>query len=213
MIGKLTGIIDEITDDHIILDVHGVGYRVFLSSRILQRLVLTEELSLFIETYIREDMQKLFGFSTKPEREWFRVLQNVQGIGAKAALGLLSSFSLSELSKAILSGNVTFITKAPGIGKKMAERLITELKNKSLPLDGEEGLEGLQESLAVSSFVVQEEVLPSLVEDVISALCNLGYEKKHVKSTVLQLYNDNVTGELWDSASLIRACLRSFGKN
>src|SRR5690606_28714754 len=102
MIGKLKGVVDEIAEDHAIIDVHGVGYVVFCSARTLGNLPLTGEATvLLIETYVREDVLRLFGFGTSLEREWFRLLQSVQGVGAKVALAVLGALTPSELANAI----------------------------------------------------------------------------------------------------------------
>ncbi len=138
MIGKLKGTIDEIGDDYALIDVHGVCYVAFCSSRTLSRLGSPGEAAvLFIETYVREDQLKLFGFMTALEREWFNLLQSVQGVGAKVALALLSTLTPSELANAIALQDKTAVSRAPGVGPKVAVRIITELKNKAPAFAGE----------------------------------------------------------------------------
>ena len=131
MIGKLTGILDEVGEDHCVLDVHGVGYVAYCSARTLGALPTPgASLTLFIETYVREDMLRLYGFESALEREWFRLLKiDVQGVGAKVALAILSTLSPSDLANAIALRDIAMVSRAPGVGKKVAERIVTELKN------------------------------------------------------------------------------------
>ena len=118
MIGKLTGIVDTIGEDFVIVDVNGVGYLVNCSARILDQLPAKGESTTFwIETYVREDQIRLFGFSTFIEREWFRMLMTVQGVGAKVALAILGVVDASELANALALGDIASITRAPGVGK------------------------------------------------------------------------------------------------
>src|SRR5690606_19740459 len=133
MIGKLKGTVDEVAEDHCIIDVHGVGYVAFCSTRTLGALAGPGEAAvLFIETYVREDMIRLYGFGSALEREWFRLLQNnVQGVGAKVALAVLSTLSPSELANAVALRDVAMVSRAPGVGKKVAERIVTELRDKA----------------------------------------------------------------------------------
>lgn len=138
MIGKLKGTIDEIGEDHVVLDVHGVGYVAHCSARTLAKLGRAGEAAvLFIETYVREDQLKLFGFLSALEREWFRLLQSVQGVGSKVALAVLSTLTPGELANAIALQDKTSISRAPGVGPKVAVRIVTELKNKAPAFAGE----------------------------------------------------------------------------
>jgi Holliday junction DNA helicase RuvA len=140
MIGKLKGTIEEIDEEHVLIDVHGVCYVAFCSSRTLSRLGSAgEAVVLFIETYVREDQLKLFGFETALEREWFRLLQSVQGVGAKVALAVLSTLTASELANAIALQDKAMVARAPGIGPKVAQRIVTELKNKAPAFSGDAG--------------------------------------------------------------------------
>src|SRR3954465_5749957 len=121
MIGKLKGTVDSYGEDFVILDVNGVGYVVHCSSRTLQNLPKTgEAASLSIETHVREDMIRLYGFRSDAEREWFRLLQTVQGVGAKVALGLLSALDPGALATAIATGDKGAISRGPGVGPKLA---------------------------------------------------------------------------------------------
>ena len=132
MIGKLKGLIDSYGEDYVILDVGGVGYQVHCSSRTLQALPSPGEAAvLSIETYVREDQIKLFGFRSDIEREWFRLLQTVQGVGAKVALAVLSTLPPAELANAIALRDKAAVSRTPGVGPKVAERIVTELKDKA----------------------------------------------------------------------------------
>src|SRR6266404_2317891 len=132
MIGKLKGVIDSYGEDFIVLDVHGVGYLVHCSARTLQALPAAgEATSLSIETHVREDQIRLFGFSSDVEREWFRLLQTVQGVGAKVALSVLSTLKPADLASAIALRDKAMVARTPGVGPKVAERIVTELKDKA----------------------------------------------------------------------------------
>ena len=132
MIGKLRGTVDSIGDDYMILDVQGVGYVVHCATRTLQNLpTVGEPVMVAIETQVREDSIRLFGFLNESERDWFRVLQTVQGVGAKVALAILGVLRPDELAAAILRQDKTALSRTPGVGPRLAARLITELKDKS----------------------------------------------------------------------------------
>ncbi len=129
MIGKLKGIIDSYGEDFIVLDVNGVGYLVHCSARTLQELPGTGQgATLSIETHVREDQIRLFGFLSDVEREWFRLLQTVQGVGAKVALSVLSTLKPGDLASAIALRDKAMVARTPGVGPKVAERIVTELK-------------------------------------------------------------------------------------
>ena len=138
MIGKLKGVVDEIGEDHCIVDVQGVGYVAWCSARTLAALPSPgEAVVLYIETYVREDVIRLYGFATPVEREWFLLLSsNVQGVGTKVALAVLSTLSPADLANAIALKDIAMVSRAPGVGKKVAERIVVELKNKAPALSG-----------------------------------------------------------------------------
>ena len=132
MIGKLKGLIESYGQDSVILDVNGVGYEVHCSARTLQELPgIGQPAALSIETHVREDQIRLFGFVNEIEREWFRLLQTVQGVGAKVALAVLGTLKPSELASAIAMRDKAMVARAPGVGPKVAERIVTELKDKA----------------------------------------------------------------------------------
>jgi Holliday junction DNA helicase RuvA len=206
MIGKLKGLIDEIGDDHCIINVNGVGYVVHCSARTLAALDGTgTAATLFIETYVREDAIRLYGFATTLEREWFRLLMgNVQGVGAKVALGVLSTLSPSELANAIALRDIAMVSRAPGVGKKVAERIVTELKSKAPAFSGDAtGTIGLKQELG-------EGVAATPVADAVSALANLGYSRDMAANAVAAALKS--AGELPDTGTLIRLGLKELAR-
>ena len=170
MIAKLTGILDSVGDDWAILDVGGVGYLVFCSSRALAQLPGTgEAVSFVIETHIREDHIHLYGFLDHAERDWFKLLTTVQGVGAKVGLGIQSVLGPKELTDAILAQDKGMITRAPGVGPKLATRLLTELKDKV------GGMASVAPAMAGA--VAANDTDRAAMEDAVSALVNLGYRR------------------------------------
>ncbi len=164
MIAKLSGLIDSLSEDHAVLDVSGVGYLVFCSGRTLARLKAGDAASLTIETHVRQDHIHLYGFWDAAERDWFKLLTSVQGVGAKVALAILSVSGSDELVQAIAAGDKAIITRAAGVGAKLAGRIISELKDK---VDG----------LALAAGLIQDAPAGGLGlrTDAVSALVNLGY--------------------------------------
>jgi Holliday junction DNA helicase RuvA len=205
MIGKLKGIVDEIDDDHCVIDVGGVGYVAYCSTRTLAKLVPGEPAVLQIETYVREDMIRLYGFGSVLEREWFRLLlNNVQGVGAKVALAVLSTLSTAELANAIALRDITMVARAPGVGKKVAERIVTELKAKAPAFAGEAAATiGFAQDIGAGT-------APAPVADAVSALVNLGYSRDIAAQAVAAAVR--TAGEDGDSAKLIRLGLRELAR-
>jgi Holliday junction DNA helicase RuvA len=205
MIGKLKGTIDDIGEDHVVLDVHGVGYVAHCSARTLGKLGSTGEAAvLFIETYVREDQFRLFGFLTALEREWFRLLQSVQGVGSKVALAVLSTLTPGELANAIALQDKTAVSRAPGVGPKVAVRIMTELRNKAPAFSGEAGAAtGLKQELG-------EGVASAPVSDAVSALTNLGYSRDQAANAIAAALKNG--GEGADSAKLIRLGLKELSR-
>lgn len=204
MIGKLKGLVDEIGEDHVVLDVQGVGYVAFCPTRTLATLPGPgEAVTLFIETYVREDAIRLYGFASALEREWFRLLMgNVQGVGAKVALAVLSTLSAADLANAVALKDVAMVARAPGVGKKVAERIVTELKNKAPAYAGDAaGAMGLKQELG-------EGVAPAPVADAVSALTNLGYARDIAANAVAAALKE--AGDGADSARLIRLGLKEL---
>jgi holliday junction DNA helicase RuvA len=205
MIGKLSGIIDSFGDDHLIIDVNGVGYVVTCSSRTLQRLPARgEPASLAIETQVREDAIRLFGFTSDAERDWFRLLQSVQGVGAKVALAILGILSAGELATAIGTQDKASVARAPGIGPKLAARIVAELKDKAPALAAVDPV--------VARLAGQEEAkrAPRPVQDAISALVNLGYGRPQAAAAVAA--SVNALGESAEAPALIRRGLKELAQ-
>lgn len=176
MIAKLTGVIDSKGADAAIVDVGGVGYQVFCSARSLNRLPAAGgAISLFIETHVREDHIHLYGFIDAAEREWFRLLTTVQGVGAKLALAILGVLSSGDLTQAILVQDKTSLTRASGVGPKLAARIVAELKDK---------VGGIALGPVAAVAGATEPTGP--VADAVSALVNLGYRRTEAFGAVAQ---------------------------
>ncbi len=188
MIGKLRGLVDSLGDDFVILDVNGVGYEVHCSSRVLGSLPgIGETVALSIETHVRETEIRLFGFSSELERKWFRLLQSVQGVGAKSALALLSVLTTADLTNAIALQDKAMVSRAPGVGPKVAQRIVTELQNKApaLTASGADMPAGEGSAGGASSETGIIDVPKGAhASDAISALVNLGYQQNHAASAV-----------------------------
>ena len=167
MIAKLTGIVDSTGDGWVVLDVGGVGYLVFCSGRTLSRLTAGQAASLRVETAVRDDAINLYGFADSAERQWFRMLTTVQGVGAKAALAVLTALAADELVQAIAAGDRGAITRAAGVGPKLAGRIIGELREKV-------EVAALGSAAAVTSGAGNWG-LGGDVGDAVSALVNLGF--------------------------------------
>ena len=203
MIGKLKGIVEEYGDDHVILDVHGVGYVCHCSSRTLQNLPSPGEAAvLAIETIVREDMIRLYGFADADEREWFRLLCTVQGVGTKVALALLSALRPTELASAIALKDVTALCRANGVGKKLAERIAQELKDKTPTFAS------VDPALVRLSGGLAEKTAPKPMADAVSALVNLGYPQLQASAAVANAVK--TAGEDAPTEKLIRLGLKEL---
>ena len=205
MIGKLRGIIDSYGEDYIILDVGGVGYQVHCSARTLQALPTPgEPATLSIETYVREDQIKLFGFASDIEREWFRLLQTVQGVGAKVAMSVLGTFKASELASAVAMRDKAMVARSPGVGPKVAERIVNELKDKA------PAFANLDPGVVHLAGALDEKRAPRPVADAVSALINLGYGQPQAAAAIAAAARN--AGEGADTATLIRRGLKELAK-
>ncbi|NBO18751.1 MAG: Holliday junction branch migration protein RuvA [Proteobacteria bacterium] len=193
MIGKLRGRVDETDDESVILDVGGVGYHVFCSSRTLAALPAEGEMAqLTIETHVREDHFHLYGFPDSVEREWFRLLATVQRVGNKMALSLLGAYTPQQLAHAILAKDTAAFSRISGVGPKLAERIVTELKDKVAklptssfqptgnlpPVEAPKGKKGKAAAPAAEP--------DTTTDDAISALVNLGYSRSEAYSATLK---------------------------
>src|SRR5918994_365817 len=205
VIGKLKGVIDAYGEDFVIVDVHGVGYVVHCSSGTLQNLPSTGEAAvLSIETHVREDMIRLYGFRSDVEREWFRLLQTVQGVGAKVALGILSVLDPGGLATAIATGDKGSVARGPGVGPKLAARIVAELKDKA-PAFG-----AVDPALIRLSDAVEDRGAPAPVKDAVSALVNLGYAQVQASAAVAAALRQ--AGEEAETKTLIRLGLRELAR-
>jgi Holliday junction DNA helicase RuvA len=201
MIGKLTGIVDSITEDGLILDVGGVGYLVQCPSSTLSRLTVGAHASLMVEMKVSDDAIRLYGFASAEEREWFRLLQSVQSVGARIALAVLSTLSLRDLQRALALGDKAMIGRAPGVGPKLALRIATELKDKApaMMLRGE-----AHDAPAIAAAPRGPEA------DAVAALLKLGYSESIAATAVARAAGD--LGESAEAGTLIRDALRGMGR-
>lgn len=199
MIGKLKGRIDSSDEDSLIVDVGGVGYLVFASSRTLAQCESGAAIELIIETHVREDHIHLYGFPSAAERDWFRLLTTVQGVGAKMGLAILGMFAPSQLATIIAAQDKKQLTAASGVGPKLAERLVVELKNKvaKMPLGG--GAADVVVPLPTPKGKSKAAAKPATInhaEDAVSALVNLGYGRTEAYSAVARAMQHDDTAEL-----------------
>ena len=205
MIGKLKGVIDSYAEDSIILDVNGVGYLVHCSTRTLQELPgVGEPATLSIETHVREDQIRLFGFITDIEREWFRLLQTVQGVGVKVALAVLGTLRPADLATAIAMRDKAMVARTPGVGPKVAERIVTELKDKA------PAFTDVDPAVVRLSGALDERRAPQPISDAVSALVNLGYGQPQAAAAVAAAARS--AGEGSDVRQLIRLGLKELAK-
>lgn len=213
MIGKISGIVDLIDKDTVLVDVGGLGYMVNISLNTKNRLPqVGEKIALYTEMMVREDSIQLIGFSTALEKDWFRLLISVQGVGAKAALAILGVVSLKQLSRSIVLGNPELITSAPGVGPKIAKRIILELAQKALLLnsDTEEQMhEKLtqtdQETISDGKNDEQINYASNGENEAISAMVNLGYDKNISTRIVAKVCSENSELEI---SEIIRLSLQ-----
>ena len=203
MIGRLRGIVVATGEDWLILEAGGVGYEVHCSSRVLASLAGHEgEVILAIETHVREDQIRLFGFQSEGERQWFRLLQSVQGVGARVALAILGTLSLQDIANAIALGDKAAMSRAPHVGPKLAVRIVTELKDKVPVLS----------FASVSAPAVGKGGAPasSANAEAVSALVNLGYQQ--IQATVAVAAASREIGPAATTAELIRRGLKELAR-
>ena len=205
MIGKLTGLIDSFGTDWVVIDVAGVGYHVNCSAKTLETLPARASVStLFIETQVREDQIKLIGFMSEIEREWFRLLLTVQGVGSKVALAVLGTLNVSELASAVALQDKAMIARTPGVGPKVAARIASELKDRAPGITGVDmGVIRLQSELGAK-------IAPKPASDAVSALVNLGYGQMQASAAVAAAMRE--AGEGAETARLIRLGLKELAR-
>ena len=205
MIGKLKGIVDAVGEGHAIVDVGGVGYEVQASARTLRTLQVGQPVTLAIETHVREDAIRLFGFTSEVERAWFRLLQTIQGVGSKVALAVLGTLSPQDLANAIALQNWAAVEQSPGVGKKLAQRVVAELRDKAPALS----VAGLTVPAAA-----RKGGAPPPADDApaeaISALTNLGYQPAQASQAVAAALAE--LGEAADTPKLIRRGLKELAR-
>lgn len=209
MIAKLKGLIDSVGEDFAVIDVHGVGYLVFCSAKTLGKLAVGEAAALHIETHVREDHIHLYGFVEVAEREWFTLLTTVQGVGAKVGLAILSVATPEQLLQTIAAQDKATLTRASGVGPKLAVRILTELKDKA----GKIALGGFAPvgtAQAVASAAPMPAAAGGAMEDAISALVNLGYRRLEAFEAVGKVAREQ--GEGVTSSTLIRLALKLLGQ-
>lgn len=208
MIAKLTGILDSTRDGQAVIDVNGVGYLVFASARTLGSLPPKgQAVSLSIETHVREDHIHLYGFANDTEREWFKLLTTVQGVGAKVGLAILSVLTPNELAQAIVAGDRTAVARADGVGPKLAQRVVAELKDKAGTIGLAHGMPAGTASFAKPADGVASE--DAELADAVSALVNLGYKRVEAFGAVANA--SRKIGKKAATAELIRAGLKELG--
>ena len=198
MIAKLTGRIESLEADRCVVDVNGVGYLVVASTRTLSALPTGAATTLLIETVVREDAIVLYGFTDSAEREWFRLLTTVQGVGAKVALSILSALAPRDLIAAIQAGDRASLMRAPGVGAKLAVRLLTELHEKAGAMPAGAGF---------------SPVLPvpgGTSEDALSALTHLGYRRPEAQAAVAKVMERLGEGLTLDA--VIRESLKELAR-
>jgi Holliday junction DNA helicase RuvA len=205
MIGKLKGTVDSFGPDSVVIDVHGVGYVVHCSARTLQALPGPGEAAvLSIETHVRETEIRLFGFASDLEREWFRLLLLVQGVGAKVALAVLGTLKPADLASAIALQDKAAIARAPGVGPKVAARICTELKDKA------PALSGLDSNVVRLGADLGDKVAPRPASEAVSALVNLGYGQAQASAAIAAAMAE--AGEAAETARLIRLGLKELAR-
>ena len=210
MIAKLRGQMDSRGDDWVVIDVGGVGYLVECSARTLDRLPAPgEAVEIFTRMLVSENAIRLVGFAEEAERAWFDELSEVQGVGSRVALALLSALSPAELSTAIASGDAAMLSRAKGVGPKLARRICTELKDKALTI-GADALELEAPGLAAASGAAAAAGSSRAAADAVSALVNLGYSQSQATTAVGAVMQE--AGENADTGDLIRLALKRLSQ-
>jgi Holliday junction DNA helicase RuvA len=198
MIALLRGDLAHVDEASCIIDVNGVGYLVSASTRTLSTLPRPPaQARLLIETIVREDAILLFGFADAAERDWFRLLLTIQGVGAKVALGILSALSARDLVTAIAAGDRASLTRAPGVGPKLAIRLLTELRDKA-------------GAMPTGTPALPVTTPTGIAADAFSALANLGYRRAEAAPVVARVLE--AAGEAATLDAVLRACLRELAR-
>ena len=211
MIGRIKGQLIDKKSDSVVIDVHGIGYVVYVSEKTARSLTLDNQagdISLFSELLVKEDLLQLVGFLTQTEKDWFNLLRSVQGIGAKVALTILNNLDTKELLRAIRMKNELAFSSVSGIGSRMAQRLVVELSGRKdlIVLEEEEVIEIRDENNEESLNIIKKK---EIQQDALSALQNLGFKSLEAKSTIDKIIEQN---EFNDASELVKEALRSLAK-
>ena len=218
MIGKITGRVDYVAEDHVLIEAAGIGYIIHCAAPTLAAMPGPGEVAaLYTELLVREDLMQLIGFRTVAEREWHRLLTSVQGVGARVSLAILGALGPDGVSRALALGDPGAIRAAPGVGPKLAARIVNELGDKA-PGVMALGAQGKRTAAASGPVPVAEAAAPApataaedaaATADALSALVNLGYERMQAARAVAEAAEEGGAG----SAALIKAALKSLGRN
>jgi holliday junction DNA helicase RuvA len=203
VIARLKGVVDSVDESGAVIDVNGVGYLVSASSRTLRDLVVGQPATLLVETIVREDAIALYGFIETAERNWFRLLTTVQGVGARVGLSILSTLAPDEIARAIAAGDKASLSRPAGVGPKLAARLATELKDKAVAFAVPPAPTRAAEAAASAPG-------GSVNEDAVSALVNLGYRRSEAFGAVARVTERLGTGAPLDA--VIRAALQELAR-
>ncbi|MEO1492893.1 MAG: Holliday junction branch migration protein RuvA [Pseudomonadota bacterium] len=227
MIGKVSGRVDYKAEDHVLIEAAGVGYIVYCAPATLGALPGPgEPAALYTDMVVREDLMQLYGFRTLAEREWHRLLVSVQGVGAKVSLAILGAMGMAGLSRALAAGDANAVRAAPGVGPKLATRIVTELKGKApammamtardsqaaMPVTGQSDADAPPPSPAaqMAASPPSEDLRQvTAAADAVSALVNLGYDRVEAAAAVAEADEDGAA----DEGALIKGALKVLGKN
>ncbi len=207
MIAKLTGRIDELGTDTLVIDVGGVGYLVTCARSTLADLTIGVTMTLYVDSQTREDGTRLYGFASAGEREWFRLLQSVQGVGGKVAVAILSVLSPDALARALAAGDKAAVARADGVGPKLALRIVTELKDKAI---GAAFASPSTRAATGAGRSAKPEPAPRVDEAALSALVNLGFGRSEAYAAVIEA--NRALGSDATVEALIRAGLKELGR-
>ena len=218
MIGKITGRVDYVAEDHVLIEAAGIGYIIHCAAPTLAAMPAPGEVAaLYTELLVREDLMQLIGFRTVAEREWHRLLTSVQGVGARVSLAILGALGPDGVSRALALGDPGAIRAAPGVGPKLAARIVNELGDKA-PGVMALGAQGKRTAAASGPVPPGETAAPGPVAppedaeataDALSALVNLGYDRMQAARAVAEAADQGAAG----SSGLIKAALKSLGRN
>ena len=211
MIGRIKGQLIEKKNDRVVIDVHGIGYVVYVTEKTARSLSLGNEardISLFTELLVKEDLLQLIGFLTQTEKDWFNLLRSVQGIGAKVALTILNTLDANELLRAIRMKNELAFSSVSGIGSRMAQRLVVELSGRKdlAVLEDEAVIEIRDENNEQTLNIIKRK---EIQQDALSALQNLGFKSVEAKSAIDKILAED---HINDASELVKEALRSLAK-